>query len=84
MEGHDSEAMMRLYHLPVAPNIFPLGNSHMPAINCARPPQNMAMPTTAFGATIWRVPALNKESINVVDAKEKSPLKRVSVTDSSS
>ena len=53
----------------------------MPAMNCARPPQNIAMPTTAFGATTWRVPALNKESINVVDAKEKSPLKRVLMTD---
>jgi hypothetical protein len=42
------------------------------------------MPTTALGATIWRVPALNKESINVVDAKEKSPLKRVLTADSAS
>ena len=61
-------------HQPVAPNAFPRGNSHMPAMNCARPPQNMAIPTTAFGSTMLRAPALNSDKINVVDAKEKSPL----------
>lgn len=57
----------------VAPNVFPLGNSHMPAMNCARPPQNMAIPTTALGATMCRAPALYSESIKVVDANEKRP-----------
>jgi hypothetical protein len=32
------------------------------------------MPTTAFGAAIFRAPALKSDRINVVDAKEKSPL----------
>lgn len=58
----------------VAPNVFPLGNSHMPAMNCARPPQNMAIPTTALGAMMCRAPALYSESIKVVDANEKRPL----------
>lgn len=46
----------------------------MPAMNCARPPQNMAIPTTALGATMCRAPALYSESIKVVDANEKRPL----------
>jgi hypothetical protein len=65
---------IQIDHLPVAPNAFPLGNSHIPAMNCARPPQNTAMPTTAFGAAMLRAPALNRDRINVVDAKENSPL----------
>jgi hypothetical protein len=32
------------------------------------------MPTTAFGVAMPRVLALYRESIKVVDAKEKSPL----------
>jgi hypothetical protein len=48
----------------------------MPAMNCAAPPQNTAMPTTAFGVVMPRALALYRESIKVVDAKEKSPLKK--------
>lgn len=35
--------------VPVAPNVFWVANSHMPATNCARPPTKRAMPITTFG-----------------------------------
>jgi hypothetical protein len=61
-------------YAPVAPKTFPRGNSHMPAMNCRRPPVKMAMPTTTLGWLMWRVPRLNRESMKVVDAKENIPL----------
>jgi len=61
-------------NLPVAPNTLPLGNSHMPAMNCKRPPAKIAIPTTTFGVWIPRVLTLNIDSKNVVAAKENIPL----------
>jgi hypothetical protein len=61
-------------NLPVAPNTLPLGNSHMPAMNCKRPPEKIAIPTTTFGVLIPRVLTLNIDSRNVVAAKENMPL----------
>ena len=61
-------------NLPVAPNTLPLGNSHMPAINCKRPPAKIAIPTTTFGVRIPRVLTLNIDNKNVAAAKENIPL----------
>lgn len=59
---------------PVAPNTLPLGNSHIPARSCARPPQKMAIPTTTFGVVMFRVWRLYNDNMKVVDAKENKPL----------
>lgn len=61
-------------NVPVAPNTLPLGNSHIPAMNCKRPPVNIAIPTMTFGVWIPSVLTLYKDSRNVVDAKENKPL----------
>ena len=66
--------------LPVAPNIFPLGYSHIPARNCPSPPVNRAMPTTMFGLFMWRIFVLYNDRSNSVDAAEKSPLRYMLVT----
>lgn len=57
----------------VAPKTLPLGNSHIPAMNCKRPPTKMAIPTTIFGTITPWVLMLIKDSRNVVAAKENKP-----------
>jgi hypothetical protein len=66
-------------HLPVAPNRFPLGNSHIPATNCASPPQNKHIPTMTFGVVILATFVLYSDRVSAVVAKARSPLKGVSV-----
>ena len=61
-------------NLPVAPNTLPLANSHMPAMNCKRPPAKIAIPTITFGVLTPRVLTLNIDRRNVVAAKENIPL----------
>lgn len=60
--------------LPVAPNVLPLANSHIPAKSCTSPPQKRAMPTTTFGVLTPRAEVLYSERISVVDANENKPL----------
>lgn len=60
--------------LPVAPNVLPLANSHIPAKSCTSPPQKRAMPTTTFGVLTPRAEVLYSERIRVVDANENKPL----------
>lgn len=59
---------------PVAPNVLPAANSHMPASSWARPPTKSAMPTTTLGVCTPVDCAFTSESTSVVDAKESRPL----------
>ena len=61
--------------LPVAPNTLPLAKSHMPAMNCKRPPANIAITTAMFVVRIPRVPTLKMDNRKRVAAKENIPLK---------
>ena len=60
---------------PVAPKTLPRGNSHIPAKNCARPPEKQAMPTTTLGVWMFLAFTLYIERMNVVDANENKPLR---------
>lgn len=62
------------YYSPVAPNVLPAANSHMPASSWARPPTKSAMPTTTLGVCTPVDCAFTSESTSVVDAKESRPL----------
>jgi len=70
----DRITLSKQTYLPVAPKTFPLGNSHIPAMNCVNPPAKMAMPMMTLGCSIPRVLTLNMDSMNVVAAKENRPL----------
>lgn len=61
---------------PVAANVLPRGYSHIPAKSCASPPLARDMPTTTLGVVMPRACTLYMDRINVVDAKEKTPLSR--------
>jgi hypothetical protein len=55
---------------PVAAKRSPRGNAHIPARSWASPPAKRAIPSTTLGSTMFLVPALYIERMNVVVAKE--------------
>jgi hypothetical protein len=54
--------------------VLPFGNSHMPAMNWARPPENISIPMIALGVWMFLVLTLYMENMNAVEAKFNNPL----------
>jgi hypothetical protein len=72
--GSGTKVDTEIRYSPVAPNVLPTANSHIPASNWTRPPTKIAMPTTTLGVATPRAWTLMRERMKVVEAKEKRPL----------